>query len=61
MLGIYCLSRGAYDNFVLAVLISLQYRLGIFGYFATEQLSAESPTGVSGSAAEEYYNNRRVA
>lgn len=31
------------------VVVSINYRLGIFGYFAHPQLSAESPEGVSGN------------
>jgi para-nitrobenzyl esterase len=42
-----------YDGSALAargiVVVSINYRLGVFGYLANPQLSAESPQGVSGN------------
>jgi para-nitrobenzyl esterase len=31
------------------VFVSINYRLGIYGFLATDELSAESPTGISGN------------
>jgi para-nitrobenzyl esterase len=46
-------SQSVYDGEALAaqsvVLVSINYRLGIFGFFAHPGLSAESPHGVSGN------------
>lgn len=46
-------SEPMYDGAALArrgaVVVSINYRLGIFGYLAHPQLSAESPIGVSGN------------
>ena len=46
-------SSPAYDGVALArkgvIVVSINYRLGIFGYFAHPELSAESPRGVSGN------------
>ncbi len=46
-------SQSAYDGEPLAaqgvVVVSLNYRLGIFGFFAHPELSKESPRGVSGN------------
>ena len=43
----------AYDGGALArkgvVVVSINYRLGVFGFFAHPELSAESPTGASGN------------
>ncbi len=43
----------AYDGAALArkgaVVVTINYRLGIFGFFAHPELSAESPTGTSGN------------
>jgi para-nitrobenzyl esterase len=46
-------STGAYDGTALAkkgvLLVTINYRLGIFGYFAHPELSAESPQDASGN------------
>lgn len=46
-------SQPAYDGSVLArqgvVVVSINYRLGQYGFFAHPELSAESPQGVSGN------------
>ncbi len=46
-------STGVYDGEALAaqgvVLVTINYRLGIFGFFANPALSAESPHGASGN------------
>ena len=46
-------SEAMYDGAKLAelglVVVSINYRLGIFGYLAHPQLSAESPDGISGN------------
>jgi para-nitrobenzyl esterase len=46
-------SQSVYDGDALAaqgvVLVTIEYRLGIFGFFAHPSLSAESPHGVSGN------------
>lgn len=46
-------SQGLFDGAALAkrgiVVVSINYRLGIFGYFAHRELSAESPEGISGN------------
>jgi para-nitrobenzyl esterase len=46
-------SQSVYDGEALAaqgvVLVTIEYRLGIFGFFAHPELSAESPHGVSGN------------
>jgi para-nitrobenzyl esterase len=46
-------SEGLYDGSKLAeggmIVVSINYRLGIFGYLAHPALSAESPNGVSGN------------
>jgi para-nitrobenzyl esterase len=46
-------SQTVYDGEALAaqgvVLVTIEYRLGIFGFFAHPSLSAESPRGVSGN------------
>jgi para-nitrobenzyl esterase len=46
-------SESLYDGTKLAkrgvVVVSINYRLGVLGYFAHAQLSAESPEGVSGN------------
>jgi para-nitrobenzyl esterase len=47
------LATGLYDGSQLArqgvVVVTLNYRLGVFGYFAHPELSAESPHGSSGN------------
>jgi len=46
-------SQPMYDGAVLAkrgiIVVSINYRLGVFGYFAHPALSAESPEGISGN------------
>ncbi|MFV3078036.1 carboxylesterase/lipase family protein [Niveispirillum fermenti] len=46
-------SQPMFDGAALAkrgiVVVSINYRLGIFGYFAHRELSAESPEGISGN------------
>ncbi|MBX3564039.1 MAG: carboxylesterase/lipase family protein [Sphingomonas sp.] len=46
-------SQPMFDGAALArrgiIVVSINYRLGIFGYFAHRELSAESPDGVSGN------------
>lgn len=46
-------SQAMFDGAALAkrgvVVVSINYRLGIFGYFAHRELSAESPQGTSGN------------
>lgn len=46
-------SKALYDGYALArrgaVVVTLNYRLGPFGFFAHPRLSAESPQGVSGN------------
>jgi para-nitrobenzyl esterase len=46
-------SQTVYDGEALAaqgvVLVTIEYRLGIFGFFAHPSLSAESPRGISGN------------
>ncbi len=48
-------STATYDGAALAkkgvVLVTINYRLGIFGYFAHPELSKENPNGVSGNYA----------
>jgi para-nitrobenzyl esterase len=45
--------QAMFDGSALAkrgiVVVSINYRLGIFGYFAHRELSAESPEGISGN------------